>query len=92
MPGKNCRMHIEPGDGVIQSIDRIAGTLAVTRALVDAGRVVDLAGLDAEIGGICADTLDLPREQGRACLPALRALLGHVDALRAAMLAARRVD
>lgn len=85
-------MHIEPGDGVIQSIDRIAGALAVTEALVGTGRVVDLTGLEAEIGAICDGTLSLPREQGRACLPALRALLDRVDSVRAVMLVARPPD
>ncbi len=82
-------MHAEPGAAIFQSIDRIVGALAMTRALVDAGREVDLAGLDAEIGAVCAGLPDLPREWGRASVPALRALLGHVDALRTAMLAAR---
>jgi tRNA U34 5-methylaminomethyl-2-thiouridine-forming methyltransferase MnmC len=61
------------------------GTLRLARALVEARRPVDLAGLQDSIGRLCAASLDLPPEQGRALRPQLAAVLGELDALEQAM-------
>jgi hypothetical protein len=62
-----------------------SGTLRLARALVEARRSVDLAGLQNAIGRMCAAALDLPPEQGRALRPQLAAVLAELDALERAM-------
>lgn len=65
--------------------DGVAQTLGVARGLVDAGRMVDLAGLEDQVGLLCAKTLDLPREEGRAMRGELVALLARLDGLSVAL-------
>ena len=50
-------------------------------------RSIDLAGLDQEIGRLCAASLDLPPEQGRAMRPLLATVLAELDALSACVTA-----
>jgi hypothetical protein len=69
---------------------RLVRTVAVARALVKSGRAVELAGLQDGIGILCAQTLDLPAEEGRAMLPALRELVAQLEALTEAFRAPRR--
>jgi len=64
---------------------RLTRTLAVARALVLSGREVDLAGLQDGIGMLCAQSLDLPREEGHVMVPVLRELMAQVEALTAAL-------
>ena len=68
--------------------ERLTRTAAVARALVVAGRHVDLAGLQDGVGLLCAKTLDLPREQGREMLPTLHTVLAQMTSLTAALQAA----
>lgn len=82
----------DPGDAVVIAIDRLAAALTMAAALVGSGREVDLAGLDAEVGAVCADAVALPEEQAKACVPALSALLGRVDVVHEAMQRARPPD
>lgn len=63
--------------------DRIAGTLRVATALAQAGRRLDLDGLDRMLGRLCAGALDLPPAQGRQLRPRLVGLLTELDALGA---------
>jgi hypothetical protein len=53
----------------------------ITRALVAAGRKVDIAGLDGPIGLLCAKSLDLSPEDGRQMRVLLLGILEEVDAL-----------
>jgi hypothetical protein len=71
-------------DGVMQ-------TLGVARGFVEAGRSVDLAGLEDQVGLLCAKALDLPPAEGRMMRGELVALLARVDALTAALVRARNV-
>ena len=66
-------------------IDSMRGTLAVARALVESGRQVDLAGLDAGAAALCAAIAMLPPDSARPMLPALVSLLEEVDGLGAAL-------
>jgi hypothetical protein len=59
----------------------------VARVLVDADRVVDLAGLDHQVGLLCAKTLDLPPDEGRRMRPRMIALLASVEGLSRAFAA-----
>jgi hypothetical protein len=69
--------------GLLAAIEAMEATLRVAAALAAEGRRVDLAGLEAEMGRLCAACLVAPE----AMLPALRGrlavLLGLVDALAA---------
>lgn len=65
--------------------DGVAQTLGVARGLVDAGRAVDLAGLQDQVGLLCAKALDLPRDEGRAMRGELVALLARLDGLSVAL-------
>jgi hypothetical protein len=69
--------------------DGMMQTLGVARGLVDAGRSIDLAGLEHGIGLLCAKALDLPPEQGRAIRGELIALRARIESLTAALERAR---
>lgn len=66
-------------------LEQFGHTLGIARSLVQAGTLVDLTGLDAEMGYICARTLDLPPEEGRALRPVLIGLRADLDALSGAL-------
>ncbi len=65
--------------------DGVSATLRVARGLIAGHRQVELAGLDAMVGLLCARTLDLPPEQGRALRPRLLLLLAELDGLTGAL-------
>jgi hypothetical protein len=65
--------------------EEVTKLVGVARALVEAGRDVDLAGLDSQVGLLCAKTLDLPPDEGRRVRPRLIALSGTVEALSRAL-------
>ncbi len=67
--------------------EELTKMIGIAHALVDAGRTIDLAGLDSQVGLLCAKTLDLPPEDGRRARPRLIALSGSVEALSRALLA-----
>ncbi len=55
--------------------------LRMTRALIAGGRRVDIAGLERQVGLLCARSLDLPPDDGRELRPMLIGLLTDLDAL-----------
>lgn len=59
----------------------VEGTLRMARSLAEAGRTLDLAGLDGLVGQLTARTLDLPPEDGRTLRPALQSILTELDGL-----------
>jgi hypothetical protein len=67
----------------------VTQTLGVARGLVEAGRYVDLVGLEVQIGLLCAKALDLPPAEGRAIRGDLICILMRVEALSVALLHAR---
>ena len=69
--------------------DGVTQTLGVARGLVEVGRCVDLAGLEDQVGLLCAKALDLPPTDGRAMRIELVAVLARVEALSVALLRAR---
>jgi hypothetical protein len=71
--------------------DGVTQTLGVARGLVEAGRCVDLAGLEDQVGLLCAKALDLPPAEGRSMLAELVATLARVEALSVALLRARNL-
>ncbi len=60
-------------------------TIGVAHALVAAGRVVDLTGLDRSVGLLCAKALDLPPNRRRDLQPHLLALRLEVETLTQAL-------
>ncbi|HUB14206.1 MAG TPA: hypothetical protein VMB34_19805 [Acetobacteraceae bacterium] len=74
-----------PLAAVLACLDQLGRTLAIARNLLLGGRRVDLSGLEAEVGFICARTLDLPPEDGRVARPLLVALRSELDAIAAAL-------
>ena len=69
------------------AIEAMGGTLTVARALIAAGRRVDLTGLDREIATVCAATMALPESEGRALRPLLVGLERDLGMLQAALAA-----
>ncbi len=67
------------------AIESLQGTLQVAAALVNAGRAVDLAGLDQEAARICVALGALPAPQAAALRPAMEALLRDLDHTTAAL-------
>ena len=74
-----------PVVAVDAALDAMLGTLAVARALLEAGRRVDLEGLDREIGALCAAAVALPRREGRRLRPKAVALNDALGDLVAAL-------
>jgi hypothetical protein len=56
-------------------------TTDLARALAEAGRAIDLTGLEHDVGLLCAKSLDLPPDEGRRVRPQLIALSGAMEAL-----------
>jgi hypothetical protein len=61
--------------------ERLTRTVAVARALIAGGRMIDLNGFEDGIGLLCAKALDLERAESRQVLPALLELLAQIDAV-----------
>lgn len=57
-----------------QALDRVVTTIAVAHGLAVSGRAIDLSGLDAAAGILCAQVLDLPPHEGAAMRVALAEL------------------
>ena len=74
-----------PAEAVQAAIASLGGTLELARALLDGGRRIDLAGLDAEAARLCAAVLTLTPEAARPLRPALERLRRQVDGLAAEM-------
>jgi hypothetical protein len=71
-----------------QWVEELRALLVVSLALAEAGRPLDLAGLDAATGRLCAAVLDLGPELGRRLRPRMVALLEAIGPLEAAIRAA----
>ena len=74
-----------PPENLVTLAERLIRTLAVGRALVVAGRTVDMSGIQDGIGLLCAKTLDLSPRQGKQMLPALLELTAQIDSMSRAL-------
>lgn len=74
-----------PLDAVRSCLEQIGWTVDIARRLVEAGKQVDLTGLDSQMGFVCARALDIPPEEGRDLRPAFIDLLRAVDSLSVAL-------
>jgi len=70
---------------MLAAILALQDTVTMARALAQAGRQIDLTGLDADAAVLCAAIGLLPPERGRNLLEPLEALLQDVDDLTAAL-------
>ena len=61
--------------------DELTETVGMARVLASSGRVVDLTGLDQDVGLLCAKSLDLSPDQGRSLRPSLIVLSVAMDTL-----------
>ena len=74
----------DPGaerDAALAMAASVGRTLRMAVSLAEAGRSIDIAGLDNWVGRLVARSLDLEPEDGRAIRPALIALLADLDRL-----------
>jgi hypothetical protein len=69
----------------LAAIEALHDTVRMARALVDGGRRIDLAGLDAEAATLCTAVALLPAGAARPLRPALEALAREVDGLAVAL-------
>lgn len=65
------------------ALHHVSATIAVARGLATTGRTIDLAGIEAAAGRLCAQVLDLPPTSGVALRPALLELDTSLQALAA---------
>lgn len=70
-----------PPGAALRAIEKVSGFLRIARILIEDGRLIDLAGLESEIGRLCAQVLDLAPDEGRSLAPLLAALLSEVDTI-----------
>lgn len=76
----------DAGASVEALAEGLAGVVRLAAALLGRGNRIDLTGLDALFGLLCARALDLEPDHGRALQPKLLALRDDLDALFAAFL------
>ena len=83
-PAENPIADLQPSIEVaatLAAIDSLQGTLTMARALVLAGREVELEGLDREAARLCAAVACLPGDSGQMLLGSLVGLTREIDAL-----------
>jgi hypothetical protein len=71
----------DPVGAVRAMAKELMQTIDVAGALASSGRVVDLTGLDEQVGLLCAKSLDLPPDEGRRLRPDLIMLSGTLETL-----------
>jgi hypothetical protein len=74
-----------PNAAAVVQAEGVSAMLRVARGLLEGQRQIDLAGLDSMVGHLCARTLDLPPDQGRAMRPRLMLLLAELEGLASAL-------
>lgn len=72
---------------LLTAIDAMEATLSVAAALIAEGRRIDLDGLDAEIGRVCAACLAASRAAAPAVRGRLSGLVAQIDRLQGALTA-----
>ena len=70
-----------PQDAVRAAARSLGGMVSIAEGLAQAGRALDLDGLEREAAALCGAALMLPREDGRAVRGDLALLLARVDTL-----------
>jgi len=70
---------------IAAALERLTDTVTLARVLVQSGAAIDLAGLDREVGDLCAGAIALPRAEGRDMASPLADLLAAIEQLERAM-------
>lgn len=70
-------------DAVRAAIRAMGDTLTVAEVLLDAGREIDLSGLEKEVASVCAAAVTLPAPEGRALRSELAGLMLQVEGIEA---------
>jgi len=65
--------------------EAMVAILRLARALAERGKDLDLAGLDQQVGRLCAGVLDLPPAEGRTLRADLFALRQEIELLSQAL-------
>jgi hypothetical protein len=85
MPGTTPSILSSDTAAAIEAVralsEELTKMVGIARALVEAGRAIDLTGIDSQVGLLCAKSLDLPAGDGRRVRPRLIALFGSMEAL-----------
>ncbi|MGG5817954.1 hypothetical protein [Falsiroseomonas sp. HW251] len=68
-------------EAVLAAIETLGGTVAVARALVESGRMIELAGLERDCAMLCAAMMALDPPEAKRLRPALEELLFQVNRL-----------
>ncbi len=68
-------------EAVRAAIETLGGTVAVARALLEAGRMIELAGLERDCAMLCAAMMALDPPEAKRLRPALEELLFQVNRL-----------
>lgn len=63
------------------SLRRLSASIAVANGLAASGRAIDLGGLEAVTGLLCAQVLDLEPAEGSAIRPAIVTLNSNIGSL-----------
>ncbi len=84
-PGPEDRDTEQAVAAITAALEQLTETLVLARVLVQSGAAIDLAGLDREIGDLCADAIALPRAEGRDMATPLAYLLTEVEQLERAL-------
>lgn len=70
---------------LLAAIEAMEATISVAGALVAEGRRIDLAGLEGEVGRLCAASLAAPRPAAPVVLGRLSGLLRRIEGLQGAL-------
>jgi hypothetical protein len=84
-PARSPEAHSAEVIGVLAAIDSLSTTLAVARALVSAGRVVDLDGLEQEAARLCLALGCMAEGAAPLLRPPLHELARELDRLELAL-------
>lgn len=68
-------------DEIRLDLEKASSVVATGRRLVAQGRTLDLTALEGKVAAACEAIAALPRDEARAVLPTLEALLAALDAL-----------
>ena len=78
-------LSIHQIEAVCALADELMNVLNVTKSSLEAGRSIDLTGLNDMVGLLCAKSLDLPPDDGRRVRPRLIVLSASIEALSRAL-------
>jgi len=85
MAGMTDSFSIHPIEAVCAFADELTNVLTVAMSFLEAGRSIDLTGLNDQVGLLCAKSLDLPPDEGRRVRPRLIVLSASIEALSRAL-------